>query len=153
MFSASDNLFMRMALEQANKALALDEVPIGAVLVLNDEVIAVGCNAPISQCDPTAHAEIVCLRNAATRVGNYRLNEAVLYTTLEPCVMCAGAMVHARIAKCVFAAHDLRAGAVETQFAISNSPVLNHQIQSVGGLMAEESVALLQDFFKRRRLV
>lgn len=151
MFTASDNRFMEMALQQAQRAFAMDEVPIGAVIVLDDEVIALGCNAPITQCDPTAHAEILCLREAAIRQGNYRLNHAVLYTTLEPCVMCAGAMVHARIAKCIFAAHDQRAGAVETQFSITNTAVLNHKIETQGGLMAEESIALLQDFFKRRR--
>lgn len=146
-----DIQFMQRALKQAQIASELGEVPVGAVIVLNGEVIAEAHNSPISNCDPTGHAEINALRKAAENIGNYRLNGADIYVTLEPCVMCAGALVHARIAHCYFGAHDLRSGALETKFSISQSPDLNHKIDYAAGLLADESVAMLQSFFRQRR--
>ena len=142
---------MQRALELAHKAEACGEVPIGAVLVKDDQIIGEGYNSPISQHDPTAHAEIMALRDAADRIGNYRLLNTTLYVTIEPCVMCAGALVHARVKEVVFGAAEPRTGAAGSIFEILQSPKLNHQVQVRGGVLAKECAALLQEFFKQRR--
>jgi tRNA(adenine34) deaminase len=147
----SDEFWMRRALELARQGESEDEVPVGAVVVLGGEPIGEGFNRPISACDPTAHAEIVALREAAARAGNYRLNGATLYVTLEPCVMCAGAIVHARIARLVFGARDIRFGGVRSKFRLADSELLNHRVEITEGVMGPECAALLEDFFRRRR--
>lgn len=147
----SDEFWMRRALELARRGESEDEVPVGAVVVLGGEPIGEGFNRPISACDPTAHAEIVALREAAARAGNYRLNGATLYVTLEPCVMCAGAIVHARIARLVFGARDIRFGGVRSKFRLADSELLNHRVEITEGVMGPECAALLEDFFRRRR--
>lgn len=149
--SERDYHFMQIALELAEGALAKGEVPVGALIVQNDEVIAKGFNCPISSCDPTAHAEVVAIRQAATVLNNYRIGESTLYCTLEPCSMCAGAIIQARISRVVYGAKDIRAGAVETLFNVLSHPELNHRTQSQGGCMADESAAMLQAFFKAKR--
>ena len=126
---------------------AAGEVPVGAVVVIGDEIVGRGWNAPVARHDPTAHAEIVAIREAAAAVGNYRLEGATLYCTLEPCVMCAGAMVTARIARLVFGARDLRFGGVRSKFRIADSDVLNHRVEIVEGVLAVECVELLREFF------
>jgi len=142
---------MRQALAEARLAAAEGEVPAGAVVVLDGRVIGRGRNQPMSHHDPTAHAEIVALREAGAAVANYRLAGADLYATLEPCVMCAGALVHARIARLVFGSRDLRFGAVRTKFRLADCDVLNHRVEVVEGVLAGECVALLQAFFEARR--
>lgn len=148
---ADDESHMRLAIELASQAGAAGEVPVGAIVTQNDRVIATGWNQPISRCDPTAHAEIEALRAAAHAVGNYRLPECTLYVTLEPCPMCAGAMVHARIARLVYGAADPRAGAAGTVFNLLQAPQLNHRMEVSAGLLGDESRALLQEFFRTRR--
>jgi len=133
-------------------AAAAGEVPVGAVLVLDNEAVGEGWNQPISRCDPTAHAEIMALQAAAARLGNYRLVNSTLYVTLEPCAMCAGAMIHARVGRVVFGATDPRAGAAGSIFNILQSARLNHRAEVVGGLLAEECGAVLRDFFRARRV-
>ncbi|WP_229223455.1 tRNA adenosine(34) deaminase TadA [Duganella sp. sic0402] len=147
---ASD-AYMRLALEQAQQAWNLGEVPVGAVVVKDGEVIAVGCNQPIGQHDPTAHAEIVALRAAAEKLGNYRLPGCELYVTLEPCVMCSGAMMHARLAKVVFGAADPKTGACGSVLNLFEQEQLNHHTEVVGGVMADECGAMLKNFFAARR--
>lgn len=147
----SDSEFMNMALEQARACKEADEVPIGAVLVRGDEVLARGGNRTIRDCDPTAHAEIVVLREAARKIGNYRLTDATLYVTLEPCSMCAGAIVQARVPRVVYAADDPKGGAFRTCFQLLTSPKLNHQVEVTPGVLAEEATSLLQTFFAARR--
>lgn len=147
----SDADWMRHALRLAERARAEGEVPVGAVLVVNGEMIGEGWNRPIACPDPTAHAEILALRAGARHLGNYRLSNATLYATLEPCVMCAGAMVHARLSRLVFGAHDLKAGAAGSVFDILGSPLLNHRVIFEGGLLAEECGEVLTHFFKARR--
>lgn len=142
---------MRRALELARLGESGDEVPVGAVVVLEGEEIGAGFNRPVSSLDPTAHAEIVALREAARRAGNYRLNGATLYVTLEPCVMCAGAIVHARIARLVFGARDIRFGGVRSKFRLADSELLNHRAEVVEGVLGAECAALLEEFFRRRR--
>ncbi len=142
---------MGQALELARQAEAAGEVPVGAVLVRNGEVIAAAYNCPIGEHDPSAHAEIRVLREAGQRAGNYRLPDTTLYVTLEPCPMCAGALVHARVARLVYGAPDLRAGAAGTVFDIVRSPALNHRLDVEGGVCGAEAAALLQDFFRARR--
>ncbi len=149
--SDRDRYWMGQALELARRAAGAGEVPVGAVLVRGNEVIGEGWNRPISACDPTAHAEVLALRTAAARVGNYRLVDSTLYVTLEPCPMCAGALVHARVARVVFGAVDLRAGAAGTVFDLLRSAALNHRAEVVGGVSAEECAALLRGFFRARR--
>lgn len=146
-----DLFWMQRALELARKAESLGEVPIGAVLVKDDQIIGEGYNSPISRHDPTAHAEIMAVRDAAQRIGNYRLLNTTLYVTIEPCVMCAGALVHARVREVVFGAAEPRTGAAGSIFEILQSPKLNHQVQVRGGVLAEQCAGLLQDFFKQRR--
>lgn len=143
--------YMRAALAQAGQAQAAGEVPVGAVVVNAGGIVATGFNEPIGRCDPTAHAEIRVLRAAALALGNYRLPGCTLYVTLEPCAMCAGAMVHARITRLVYAAADPRAGAAGSVFNVLQSPELNHRVAVTAGVLAEESVQLLQAFFRSRR--
>jgi len=142
---------MQRALELARKAQELGEVPIGAVLVRDDQIIGEGYNAPISQQDPTAHAEIMALRDAARRVGNYRLLNTTLYVTIEPCTMCAGALIHARVAELVYGASEPRSGAVTSIFDILQSNTLNHKVAVRHGVLANECAALMQEFFRQRR--
>jgi len=143
--------FMRAALELARAAEAAGEVPVGAVVVADGQITGRGWNAPISRKDPTAHAEILAVREAASAVGNYRLDNATVYCTLEPCVMCAGALIAARVQRLVFGARDLRFGGVRSKFQIADSDVLNHRLEVVEGVLAVECVELLQRFFERRR--
>jgi tRNA(adenine34) deaminase len=146
-----DATFMSRALELARAAEAAGEVPVGAVIVRDGQIIGEGSNRPIGAHDPTAHAEIVALRAAAATVGSYRLLDTTLYVTLEPCAMCAGAMVHARVKRLVFAARDPKAGAAGSVFDIVRHPALNHSIDCEEGVLGEECAALLKDFFKARR--
>jgi tRNA(adenine34) deaminase len=146
-----DERYMREALTLARAGAAGGEVPVGAVVVLDGEIIGRGSNAPIVRNDPTAHAEILALRAAAERTGNYRLEGADLYCTLEPCVMCAGAMVHARIGRVIFGARDLRFGGVRSKFQVADSDLLNHRVEVVEGVLATECVELLREFFEARR--
>ena len=142
---------MLAALEQARKAQAAGEVPVGAVVVKDGEIIGVGFNAPISEHDPTAHAEIRALRDAAKRLGNYRLPDCELYVTLEPCAMCVGAMLHARIARLVYGAADPKTGACGSVINLFAEPRLNHHANLSAGVMAEECGALLREFFAAKR--
>jgi tRNA(adenine34) deaminase len=146
-----DAFFMACALAEAKLAQQRGEVPIGVVIVIDNQITGRGHNQPISTCDPTAHAEIVALREAAQTISNYRLTEATLYATVEPCVMCAGALVNARIKRLVYGAAEERFGAVASQFELCTSSSLNHQIEVTHGVLAEECRALLQNFFKQRR--
>lgn len=143
--------FMGLALEQARLAEAEGEVPVGAVLVENGVVLAAAHNCPMGRHDPTAHAEILALRMGGEQKVNYRLEGATLYVTLEPCVMCAGAIVHARIGTLVFGARDLRFGGVRSKFALADSDLLNHQVTVVEGVLGDSCTALLQNFFAGRR--
>ena len=142
---------MRAALEQALEARRLGEVPVGAVVALDGAIVGRGCNQPIGTHDPTAHAEIVALRDAGTRIGNYRLTGATLYVTIEPCQMCVGAMIHARIARVVYGTREPKAGAIESAMRAHEHPSLNHSLEAVGGVLEEESRALIQSFFEERR--
>ena len=144
-------LLMKEALVQAKKALKKGEVPIGAVVVLGDEIIGKGHNQPITKKDPTAHAEIIALKEASNRLDNYRLNEAIIYTTLEPCLMCAGALVHARIKKIIFAAQDIKSGVVVNNGGLIQSEFLNHKVSFEGGILEKEASKLLKDFFLEKR--
>ena len=146
-----DEDFMRLALSQAEIAGQYDEVPVGAIVVMDNRVIGEGRNQTISASDPTAHAEIVALRHAAKTVSNYRLSGSTLYVTLEPCVMCAGAILQARVARVVFGAHDEKAGAVGSIANLLENPLANHQCRVVSGVLGSESAKLLSDFFRRRR--
>lgn len=148
---ASDQRWMSEALKLAKKAEDLGEVPVGAVVVLDDEVIGQGWNQPISGCDPTAHAEIMALRSAARQQNNYRLPDATLYVTLEPCTMCAGAIIHSRIKRVVFAAPEPKAGAVVSNGSVFDRPEMNHRVEYTGGVGQEDAVDMIQAFFKRRR--
>lgn len=148
----TDEQLMRMALAEAESARDLGEVPIGAVIVdANGDVLAAASNRTITDSDPTAHAEILALRIAARKIGNYRLTGCTLYTTIEPCVMCAGALVNARIERLVFGSHDERFGAVETKFRLCDSDQLNHRMEIVSSVLADECRELMQDFFRERR--
>jgi tRNA(adenine34) deaminase len=147
----TDQDFMQAALAEARQAAEAGEVPIGAVVVRDGEIVARGQNRVLRDLDPTAHAEMVALRAAATAVGNYRLNGCTLYVTLEPCAMCAGAMIHARIDRLVFAAADPKAGAAGSVLAVLNHPQLNHKMVVEQGIMVEESAELLRSFFRQRR--
>jgi len=143
--------FMRAALEQARLAADAGEVPVGAVVVMDDAIVGAGHNQPISSHDPTAHAEIVAMRDAARRIGNYRLTGASLYVTVEPCLMCVGAMVHARIAELVFGTPEPKAGAIESTQHAHEHPALNHRIRVVSGVLAAECRQVMQEFFATRR--
>ncbi len=142
---------MRMALSLAQEAGLAGEVPVGAVVVLDHQVIGRGRNSPIERCDPTAHAEILALREASAFTGNYRLEHATLYTTLEPCVMCAGALVAARVERVVFGARDLRFGGVRSKFRLADAEVLNHRLVIEEGVLGAECAELMQRFFAERR--
>ena len=143
--------FMREALALARQAETNGEVPIGAVVVVDDKIVGRGFNSPIAISDPTAHAEILALREAGASLRNYRLEAATLYATLEPCVMCAGALVAARIERLVFGARDLRFGGVRSKFRVADSDLLNHRVEIVEGVLASECVELIKTFFDRRR--
>ncbi len=152
LMSEKDENWMWRAIHIARDAVKVGEVPVGAIIVdSNDRILATASNRTITNIDPTAHAEILALRTAALRIGNYRLVGATVYTTIEPCAMCAGALVNARIARLVFGAHDVRFGAVETHFQLCNSTELNHQIEITSGVLAKECAGLMQDFFKAKR--
>ncbi len=142
---------MREALRAAREAQARDEVPIGAVVVIGEEMAAVSGNRTRTDCDPTAHAEIVALRETAKKIGNYRLSEAIVYSTIEPCVMCAGALIQARVGLLVYGAQDERAGAVHTHFQICSSDQLNHRVEVIEGVLEPECRELMQEFFRARR--
>ena len=149
--TATDEDFMREALALADDAEAQNEVPVGAVVVLDRRVIGRGFNAPISRKDPTAHAEVMALRAASLATGDYRLPEATLYVTMEPCAMCAGALVNARIRKLVFGVRDLRFGAVRSKFRLADSDLLNHRVEIVEGVLPDECLRRLKGFFEQRR--
>lgn len=149
--SAEDALWMRHALALAERAAAEGEVPVGAVLVKDDVVIGEGYNRPIIDHDPSGHAEMIALRAAAKALGNYRLNGTTLYVTLEPCVMCAGAITHARVQRLVFGAADPKAGAVHSLYDVIATPRLNHRVEWTGGVLEAECGQLLRDFFRARR--
>lgn len=142
---------MRVALAEARAGLAAGEVPVGAVVVLDDVIIGQAHNAPIALGDPTAHAEVLALREAARKVGNYRLPRATLYATLEPCVMCCGAVLHARLARVVYGAADPKTGAVESRHRLLDDPRSSHRVETVRGVLEAECGALLKEFFEARR--
>jgi tRNA(adenine34) deaminase len=151
MYMASDEDYMDLALSEAKKAEAAGEVPVGAVIVLDGDVIGRGFNQPISGNDPTAHAEIIALREAAVHQRNYRLTNAVLYCTVEPCIMCTGAIMHARIARLVFGTPDPKAGAAGSIYNVLTDPRLNHRIDVASGIREDACAALLRAFFAERR--
>lgn len=149
----TDEFWMRRALEAAVEARNLGEVPIGACLIDSaGELLSISGNLTITNNDPTAHAEILALREAARKIGNYRLTETCLYTTIEPCAMCAGALINARVKRLVYGATDERFGAVETIFRICDNSSLNHKIEIASGVLREECKQLMQDFFRQKRL-
>jgi tRNA(adenine34) deaminase len=147
----SDIAYMQAALDEAREAARRGEVPIGAIVVHESRIIARAGNRTITDCDPTAHAEIVALRAAAAHINNYRLTEASVYVTIEPCSMCAGAMIQARIARLIYGADDAKGGAVRSCFSILDHPQLNHRVEVTLGVLAEESAALLKEFFAAKR--
>ncbi len=149
--SLSDELRMEDALREALRALAQGEVPVGAVVVCDGRVIGRGCNRPLSAHDPTAHAEILALREAGQAMGNYRLLECDMYVTVEPCVMCAGAITHARIRRLIYGAEDPKAGAVHSMLQVLNHPKLNHKVEVSSGVLAARCMDLLQTFFREKR--
>ena len=151
MQSESEEYYMGLALAEAQKAQAAGEVPVGAVIVSQGNVIGKGFNRPISGNDPTAHAEIVALRDASQHQQNYRLSNATLYCTVEPCMMCAGAIIHARIAKVVFGTPDPKAGAAGSIYNVLTDPRLNHRVEVLSGIREDECAALLRQFFSARR--
>ncbi len=146
-----DVFWMQRALELADRAAALGEVPIGAVLIKDEQIIGEGWNSPIASHDPTAHAEIMAMRAAARQLGNYRLLDTTLYVTVEPCVMCAGALIHARVKEVIFGASEPKTGAVNSAFNLLTSPQHNHQILVRGGILAAAAAERLQAFFRSRR--
>jgi tRNA(adenine34) deaminase len=146
-----DAKWMQRAFELAEKAKSQSEVPVGAIIVFEDQIIGEGWNQPISSNDPTAHAEIMALRDAGNNIGNYRLPETTMYVTLEPCAMCAGAIVHARLAKLVYAADDPKTGACGSVFNLLQSEELNHKVEIEKGILEEECRSLIQTFFKEKR--
>ena len=148
---AQDTAWMRLAIEQAHQAESLGEVPVGAVMVIEGALIAAAFNAPISGCDPSAHAEIAVLRKAAELRKNYRLPFSTLYVTIEPCTMCMGAMIHSRVQRVVFGAREPRAGAVVSQLQLAGQPFYNHQIEVTEGVLADECGALVSTFFRAKR--
>ena len=143
--------FMEEALMEAKKALEKGEVPIGAIVVLGEDIIGRGYNQPITKNDPTAHAEIMALRDASMNLKNYRLKDTLVYSTLEPCLMCAGALVHARIKKLFYSASDLKSGVIENNGSLMQSAFLNHKIGYEGGILTEESSKILKNFFLKKR--
>jgi len=151
MSMSTDEFYMAKALQLAEQAGAIGEVPVGAILVKDGEIVGEGFNQPISGCDPTAHAEIVAMRNAAKNLNNYRLNDCDLYVTIEPCTMCVGAMVHGRIRRVLFGALEPRAGALQSQLQLMNQSHYNHSIEWQGGVLAQECGDLISSFFRRKR--
>jgi tRNA(adenine34) deaminase len=151
MFHDRDIFWMQRALLLAQEAKRQDEVPVGAVVVLDDQVIGEGYNSPITRHDPTAHAEIIALRNAAEKTGNYRLLNTTLYVTLEPCIMCAGAMVHARIKRLVYGADDPKTGVIRSQAKFLEFPFINHRFECLGNELSSECGDLLSSFFRDKR--
>jgi tRNA(adenine34) deaminase len=149
--TASDREFMAAALAEAHQAAERGEVPVGAVLVFDNRIIARAGNRTIADCDPTAHAEIVALRAAAKMLKNYRLPGATLYVTIEPCAMCCGAMIQARIARLVYGADDTKGGAVRSCFSVLDHPQLNHRVEVTSGVLADDSAAILKTFFSAKR--
>jgi tRNA(adenine34) deaminase len=149
--SHSDELWMEEALREAQRALALGEVPVGAVVVRNGQVIARGSNQPIAANDPTAHAEILALREAGQVLSNYRLLDCDLYVTVEPCAMCAGAITHARVRRLIYGAEDPKAGAVHSMLQVLNHPKLNHKVEVTSGVLAARCMNLVQTFFREKR--
>jgi len=147
----SPEQFMDAALEQARRALAAGEVPIGAVLVINDEIVARAFNQPISSCDPTAHAEVLVVREAARIVGNYRLTAADVYVTLEPCLMCVGALIHARVRRLIYGAAEPKTGALVSTTRTLETPGLNHRFEVTGGVCEDAARELIQEFFREKR--
>jgi len=146
-----DAAFMQVALEQAAESAKAGEIPVGAVVVVSGELVATGQNRSIRDSDPSAHAEVVALRAAGSKLSNYRLTDASLYVTLEPCAMCIGAIVQARLARVVFGAYDPKAGAAGSAIDLSDSPAFNHRFEIMGGVLAEECGAVLKEFFSERR--
>ena len=149
--SHSDELWMEEALREAQRGLALGEVPVGAIVVCDGRVVGRGCNRPLSDNDPTAHAEILALREAGQAIGNYRLLDCDLYVTVEPCAMCAGAITHARIRRLIYGAEDPKAGAVHSMLQVLNHPGLNHKVEVTSGVLAARCMDLVQMFFRGRR--
>jgi tRNA(adenine34) deaminase len=149
--AVTDSEYMHLAIAQAQAAALRGEVPVGALVVLEDRILAAAGNRTITDCDPTAHAEIVALREAAAKAGNHRLTGASLYVTVEPCAMCAGALVQARIARLIYGADEPKGGAVRTCMNVLDAPALNHRVEVVTGVLADEAVKLLQSFFSARR--
>jgi tRNA(adenine34) deaminase len=147
--SAED--FMRVALAEARAGLAAGEVPVGAVVVVGDAIVGQAHNAPIGLVDPSAHAEVLALREAARKIGNYRMPDATLFATLEPCAMCCGAVIQARLTRVVYGAPDPRAGAIESVYRLLDDPRLNHRVEALGGVLADECGALLREFFETKR--
>ena len=148
---AADEHWMRRALKAAGEAELRGEVPIGACIVRGADLLAVSGNLTRTECDPTAHAEIVALRAAAQKLGNYRMVDAVVYSTIEPCAMCAGALIQARVGRLVYGARDEKAGAVESHFHLCDAYMLNHRIEVTAGVLAAECRTLMQEFFRGRR--
>ena len=146
-----DELWMEEALRCAQRALEIDEVPVGAVVVFGDRVVGRGWNRNIAENDPTAHAEVMALREAGQNLGNHRLGDCELFATIEPCAMCAGALNHARIRRLVYGSDDPKAGAVRSAIEVLNHPKLNHRVEVVSGVLAGRSAELLQEFFRKRR--
>lgn len=149
--SARDAAFMQAALEQAAESAKAGEIPVGAVVAIGGELVATGQNRSIRDSDPSAHAEVVALRAAGSTLSNYRLTDATLYVTLEPCAMCIGAIVQGRVARVVFGAYDPKAGAAGSVIDLSDSPAFNHRFEIMGGVLAEECGAVLKEFFSERR--
>jgi tRNA(adenine34) deaminase len=147
----NDLEYMHLAIMQAQAAALRGEVPVGALVVLEDRILAAAGNRTITDCDPTAHAEVVALRDAACKTGNHRLTGASIYVTVEPCAMCAGALVQARVARLIYGADEPKGGAIRTCMRVLDAPALNHRVEVVSGVLAEESVQLLQSFFSARR--
>jgi tRNA(adenine34) deaminase len=147
----NDLEYMHLAIMQAQAAALRGEVPVGALVVLEDRILAAAGNRTITDCDPTAHAEVVALRDAARKTGNHRLTGASIYVTVEPCAMCAGALVQARVARLIYGADEPKGGAIRTCLRVLDAPALNHRVEVVSGVLAEESVQLLQSFFSARR--
>ena len=148
---ASDELWMEQALRSAQRALEAGEVPVGAVVVRQGHIVGRGWNRNIADCDPSAHAEIVALREAGKNQGNHRLGDCDLFVTIEPCAMCAGAMIHARLKRLIYGADDPKAGAIHSVMQVVNDPRLNHRMEIRGGVLAGRSAELLQEFFRKRR--
>lgn len=149
--TALNEHWMRQALTAAREAQARGEVPIGTCIVTDEKLLSLSGNRTRTDCDPTAHAEIVALRDASQTAGNYRLTNAVVYSTIEPCAMCAGALIQARVKRLIYGASDERAGAVESRFRICDTDFLNHRIEIIAGVLEDECRALMQEFFKNRR--